>query len=262
MAIADKNIANENFWCNLSAENIYSSADRRQKSVDALKAIILYAFGLFSVGGFMLNIFGAVKDFDSSALYAFGIAFFLLTVAYFLAGQAQFPAEAKYKQADPVEIAEAHNKSVRQQSRWFRGAAAVTGVAFFSLAIGILIQFATVKDKKTAASPPAPDLILKTGMEKKGDTIFIPVTAQWKKNEPIHLSYIKTETVKSGNTSTYVETPFFSRTFYADTAGRLFYSLPILPKDSIKTLIVRASIQKTTADTTIEKNTSVKLSLP
>lgn len=262
MAIGDKNNStNPDFWMNLAAEHIYNSADRRTASVEALKAVILWAFGIFSAGGFTLTMFGALKDFDTYALYSFGIAFFLLTSAYYIASEAQFPRVEKFKLGEPGKIADAYSNTVKSQSAIFKVASAITGIAFFFLAAGLLIEFYTIKNnnqQQTIVSTNDP--FIKAGVENRGNLTYIPVSIEWKKNEPVQLTYIKTTSKKGSNI--IQETTLFNQVFYTDTLGRIFHSYPLSIKDAVKNLTLKVTVTpKSTKDTTIERTMYLKLSL-
>jgi len=261
MSISDQNKTDANFWCNFSAEQVYNSSERRAKSVEALKAVIVWAFALFSVGGFVVTLFGSLKDYSVYGLICFGIAFFMLTLSYHLAGKAQYPVMKNYVQDDPSEIADAFNEAVEKQTGAFKRAAATTAVGFFFLALGILIQFGSVKKEQAQIVQPVTVAIVKTGVEKRSDSIFVPVTVQWKKNAPIYLSYVKLEALKENGAIQQKETPIYSQIFYADSLGRLFHSHLFLPKDSIKNLVVKAGVLQQNADTLYERIISIKISL-
>ena len=247
------------FWQNLAAEHIYNSADRRTASVEALKAVISWAFTIFSLGGFALTLFGQLKDFDQNALIAFGIAFFLLTLAYYVASRAQFPSVEKFKLGDSRAIADAYSNTVRLQAVTFRWAAAFTGLGFFFFASGLLIQFGTVKQNSKLASDVISEIpFIKATVEKRGDTTYVPVTINWQKSQPLTLMYIKLSSAKGS--ASLKETPLLTQVLHTDSTGAVFCSLRLAEKDSVQNLIIRTiTKQKSVKDTTIERTISIRL---
>ncbi len=261
MPLGDKHMVDADFWANMAAEHIYSTAGRRVVSAETLRTIILWAFGFFSVGGFALNLFGTLKNFHQLSLVCFGICFLLLVLAYYFAGQAQFPASKTFKVGSTTEIADAFSNSAKKQTNIFQIATTLTGIGFFFLAVGLLIQFGNVKEvRKVAALPEQP--IVKTVIKKRKDSLFVPVIIQWKKDEPVYLSIVKLEIIKAKTVNRTVETNLFDGLFYPDSLGRVFYSYSVLPKDSVKSMIVRTTVTKKTSDTLSERMVSIKLTIP
>jgi hypothetical protein len=258
MAINDTNIANDNFWLNMAAESAYSSSEKRTKSVESLKAIIIWAFALFSAGGFAFTLFGSLKEFDTYALLCFGAAFFLLTIAYVQAGRAQYPVAQSYNPLAPAEIKTAISEVVKTQANRFKWASGITSVAFFFLATGFLVEFGTVKNKKTETARPEKSFFVKTGLEKRNDSVYVPVTVMAKKNATVMLTFIK-------SAAGAVEDPKntqVSGIFYADSTGN-FYHTYATAKDSAKNIFVKVTvIQSVNADTTHEQSDIIKLAIP
>lgn len=263
MPIDGKNMLTPDFWANMAAEHIYTTAERRVTSAKTLETIILWAFGFFSVGGFALNLFGALKEFNHWALICFGVCFFLLVLAYYYAGKSQFPDSQTFRMGDIQQIATAFSDSAKTQTRVFKTATALTGVAFFFLALGLLILFGTVKkEEEKVVTPQAHQPVVKTGVEKRNDSLFLPITIQWRKNEPVHISILKSDIVKVGTATSTVESRLYGGTFYADTSGHIYYSHLILPKDSVKNVVIRTLVSHKIADTLSERISSIKLTIP
>ncbi len=115
MAIESTNIVSEKFWLNLAAEQIYSSFEKRAASVKSLQTIILWTYGLFTASGFVSSIFKDISAFPDCSLILFGIAFFLLTFAYALSNEAQYPVTSSFHPNDTVAIAESFSAAVKKQ---------------------------------------------------------------------------------------------------------------------------------------------------
>jgi hypothetical protein len=239
MSIADKNMADEDFWCNLAAESIYSSADRRSKSVEALKGVITWAFGLFTTGGFFLGLFGKINDTNPVALVSLGIGFSLLTIAYSQAYKAQYPVPETFRPLVPEDVLNAFKSAVVAQSKLFKQAVTITSAGITFIAIGILIAFGTIKPstppKMTA--PPS-GLVIRTGVEKKGGLVYVPVIMMGKPNDLVDLSLINTTPISGAKDSAKTGRLLSGLPMYADTAGRLYYSFSFKPADTIKTLLL------------------------
>lgn len=149
MAIEGKIKPTEDFWINLSAESIYGSSERIAKAGETLKTVITWAFGIFTVGGFALTVFGTnFKSYSPWGLYLFGTAFFLLTIAQVFIVKSQAPVTKEYNDQDPAEVKKVFVEKVRVQSAIFSWAMGITFTAFFLLAAGILIQFAALTKKE------------------------------------------------------------------------------------------------------------------
>lgn len=252
MPIDGKIKPNEDFWQNLASESIYNSAEKIAGASTALKTVITWAFGIFSVGGFSLTVFGnLLKDYNWWALIIFGIAFFLLTIAYALASQAQYPIAKKYNDAVPAEIKAAFSEVVSTQSKFFKTASTVTILGVFLIALGILIQFGNIK--KSGAVKTEPLSYLKTGVEKRGDSVFIPVTLVDKAKTAVALSFFHTGIKK--------DSLLYSGVYYTDAAGRLYYSYRII-NDSIKKVLVKATVRLSeSADSLFEQTRIVNVNI-
>ena len=250
------------FWANMAAEHIYTTAERRVTSAKTLETIILWAFGFFSVGGFALRLFGTLKEFNDWALICFGVCFFLLVLAYYYAGKSQFPDSQTFRMGDIQQIATAFSDSAKTQTSVFKTATALTGVAFFFLALGLLILFGTVKEEEKVVTRQLQQPVIKTGVEKRNDSLFLPITIQWRNDEPVHLSILKSEIVKVGTATSTIESRLYGGTFYTDTSGRIYYSHLILPKDSVKNVVIRTIVSQKVADTLSERISSIKLAVP
>jgi hypothetical protein len=244
MPIDGKIKANEDFWINLSAETIYGSSERVAKAADTLKTVITWAFGVFSVGGFTLTVFGdSLKDYNQTALLLFGFAFALLTIAQILIARAQSPFSKKYLDTDPVEIKKTFSEATVTQIRAFRLAMGVSFTGFLLLAIGILVQFANLKTKEKDIKEPVV-LLLKTGIEKRSDTISIPVTVQFKANAPIQVTItnLTVDPAKPVPESSPVRL-LYNNVFYTDTSGRMYFSYR-LDTTLVKTVLVKATARE------------------
>lgn len=244
MAINETNITSDNFWLNMAAEAVYSAAQKRSKSVENLKTAISWGFGLFSISGFVIALFGPVKEYDSKALICFGIAFAMLTVAYIVASNAEFPVMESFNTNVTDEIKNAFSETVKKQTEIFKWAAGVAAVAFFLIVAGILVQTTFKKEILKPVIIKMPPAFIKAGFEKNGKVNTIPVTIMADKTQPITLSFI--------NATKNPNNLLFEETYYTDSIGRLYYSYKI-PTDSIKSIAVRVIIkEKQIADTVIE----------
>ncbi|HMI79316.1 MAG TPA: hypothetical protein VK484_11015 [Ferruginibacter sp.] len=245
MAIEGKIKPDEDFWINLSAESIYGSSERMVKAGETLKTVITWAFGIFTVGGFALTIFGTnLKTYDHYGLYLFGGAFFLLTIAQILIVKSQAPVTISYNPYDPVQINIIFVEKVRTQSAIFNWAMGIAFTAFFLLAAGILIQFAALTKKDEEKKCP-PFLIVNTGIEKRANATSIPVTVEYKKDKnPIQVTI--TNLTTGTNNPLPVNSPLrllVDTVFYTDKAGKLYYSYK-LAVDSVKTLLVKITARE------------------
>ncbi len=256
MAISDTNKANEDFWCNIAAESIYGSSERRAKSVDSLKTLITWAFGLFSTGGFAFTLFGNIKDFDGYALINFGIAFFLLTIAYSVANMAQYPVAETYRPSEPVAIANSFSRAVKKQMRIFNVAVGVVSLGFFFFALGLLLQFANVRKNASPKISVTPGLMLNTSVLKKGGTIYIPMTIRAGKNDSVDIKICNNATSKQKDTIPKI---LFTASLRADSNGMLYYSYSQARADSITSILVEASLRKVTFDTVALQTKTVAL---
>jgi hypothetical protein len=113
---------------------------------------------------------------------------------------------------------------------------------------------------KTAPQQQYQNLNMKTGIERKGDSIFIPVAIQFEKNTAVELSL--TNTTKNEKTKKLLNKMIFDQIFYTDSSGWLYYSNYLRPSDSIKTLVVKSTAkQKVVADTILEQSVIVNLNI-
>ena len=250
MAITDKHIAGETFWLNIAAENIYSTFEKRATSVKNLKLVIEWAFRLFLTGGFVLSIFGSIENFNLISLVLFGIAFFFLTASYALASQAQYPVTKEYHPNDVSDISIAFSSAVKTQADFFKWAAGMTLTGFFFLALAILFLFYKAKKPPEVVKITVNPLLLRTSIEKKEGNYFIPVSIMTLPDSKIDLTITG---VKDGENNVLYTQPFL-----ADTTGRISYSYPLTTKE-FDTFFVRAGIQESEAETTIERFTTVKI---
>jgi hypothetical protein len=253
MPIDGKNKPNEDFWQNIASESIYNSSEKITASTTALKTVITWAFGIFAVGGFSFSVFGnSLKEYNFYALISFGIAFFLLTIAYALASQAQYPVAKKFNDSQPVEIKAAFSEVVATQSKFFKAAAAITITGVFLIAVGILIQFGNIK--KTNAVKHERLSYIKAGVEKRSDSTFIPVTLVDKENAAVTLSFFDNGIKK--------DTLLYTGVYYTDAGGRLYYSYRVI-NDSIKKVLVKATVRLSeSADTLFEQTRMINLNIP
>lgn len=241
MALSDRNTTGPAFWANLAAEQIYNTPERRQQSVEALKTLIAWAFTLFSVGGFALNLFGTFKEFSRVALICFGLTFLFLTIAYYLASKAQFPDLASYIPGDISQIQDAFNASSTEQSEKFETASIVTGIGFSLLAVGLLIQFATFQRDTVSKPSSLPKIELSTSYQKVGDSAFLPITVQWLESHPIKVTITAFRKSVPNQAPVWRDTLLLSKIFHTDTAGRFFYSQIVYTTDSAIGYTVRVS---------------------
>lgn len=185
---------------------------------------------------------------------------FLLVIAYVLAGKAQYPVAKTYHPNDVADISKAFREAVAEQTKQFKRAAGVTMLGFFFLAVGILFLFCHAKEQ-----PPKPKevminpLILKAGIEKRNDSVFIPVTAIAAKDTNLkdtnNIITLSIAAIRKGKDSTLCNMPY-----KLDTASRFFYSY--LVPDSVKacdTFLVKVGVSSVKGDVTTERFTSVKV---
>jgi hypothetical protein len=251
MPIADQNRADEKFWCNLAAESIYNAPERRSKSIEALKSVITWILGLFSTGGLALGLFGGVKEFSIVSLVSLGVGFAFLLIAYAKAYESGYPVAKSFSPLVSKEVAEALSETIKAQTRLFQHAVRWTSVGAFFVALGILVAFGSMhREQPPATVKPWP--IVTASLQKKGDTSFVAVMVMGNKNDLYTLSLL-------GDVGKTRHSLFY-RPFLADTAGRLYNSLPFFAGDSIKnvTLMV-ARCQRTDHDTTVDQTTTVKM---
>jgi hypothetical protein len=174
-----------------------------------------------------------------------------------LANRALYPVPKALNPAEAGSIKTAFSETVKKQTERFKWAAGFTATGFFFLALGILLAFWTVK--KPYAEKPMLTFYMKTGVEKAGDSINIPVTIMDKKNEAITLSFINTGSFDSAGN---IKKLLFSKVCYTDTSGRLYYSYHV-KCDSIKKILVKATVKQiATADTLIEMVHTRKITIP
>jgi len=261
MAIEDKKIASETFWLNIAAENIYSSFEKRATSVGNLKKVIEWAFAIFTTTGFVGGTFGVtITGFNIISLVSFGIAFCLLVIAYVLAGKAHYPVAKTYHPNDVADISKAFGEAVAEQTKQFKRASGVTILGFFFLAFGILFLFRYAKQQP---SPPVKviinPLLIKAGIEKRNDSVFIPVTAMAEKDTSLkntnNTVILSISAIRNGKDFSLCNNPY-----KLDTAGRFFYSYQV--PDSAKaydTFLVRVGVSRVMGDVTTERFTSVKV---
>jgi hypothetical protein len=242
----------------MAAESIYNSAEKRTKSVESLKTVIVWAFTLFSVGGFAVSLFGKLNEFHTYALISFGIAFFMLTIAYVQAGRAEYPVVNEYNPNEAKDIKKALSNVVAAQSERFKWASGITSIGFFFLAIGLLIQFGAVKKETKEIEKVSSSFDMKVGVERRGDNVFIPMTIMSKKNERVEISIINdTSLVFSADPKKLL----FNQAFYTDSIGRLYYSYT-MEQDTIKTLLVKATIQqKNEGDVLVEQSKVIRVKI-
>ncbi|OOQ58796.1 hypothetical protein [Mucilaginibacter pedocola] len=257
MAINDKNMAGGDFWCNVAAESIYTSADRRAKAADSLKTVITWAFGVFSTGGFAVSLFGSIKEFNGSALICLGVAFFLLTIAYCVANMAQYPVSETYNAQDPVEITIAFSKAVKHQATVFNTAVIISSSGFFFFALGLLLQFTHVKSNPPKIPLPAP-FTLNTSIQLKDGKMYIPVTVRAGKNDSVNVAIYNSTPPKVGKVAAVL---LFSVILKPDTAGIVYYSYSRQAEDSVKAITVTASIEKKNGDTIAEQKNTANLKI-
>lgn len=234
--------ASPKFWLNLAAESIYNSAEKISKSCETLKTIIGWTFGLFATGGFVITTFGNLPKYSIYTLYSFGIAFFLLTIAYALSAEGQYPVVKEYNDHDPFQIKKVFGGAVALQASRFRTAATITFVGFFFLGLGILIQFPNTKEKKeTPAATVQPTFEMKTGVEVKDGQTYIPVTIKAKKNDTLTVSFFNITKDSKNLSAPDPKNLLESKVFYTDTAGNVYNSYK-LTDTTTKILLVRASV--------------------
>jgi hypothetical protein len=261
MAITDKYIANETFWLNIAAENIYSSFEKRAASVSYLKKVIEWAFAIFTTTGFVGGTFGvSINGFSIISLVCFGFAFSFLVFAYVLAGKAQYPVAKTYHPNDVADISKAFGQAVTEQTKQFKIASKVTIWGFLFLAFGVLFMFwhanqPPCKPKEVMINP----LILKAGIEKRNDSVFIPVTAMAAKDTSLkdtnNIITLYISVIRKEKDSIICNKPY-----KLDTAGHFFYSY--LVPDSVKacdTFIVKVGVSSVIGNVTTERFNSVKV---
>jgi len=249
-------MAGSDFWCNIAAESIYNSADRRAKAADTLKTLITWAFGLFSTGGFAVSLFGSIKEFNGCALICFGIAFFLLTIAYCVANMAQYPVAQTFNAQNPAAIAVSFSQAVKKQAHVFNIAVVISSLGFFFFALGLLLQFAHVKGNATQIPTPS-RLMLNTGVYLQDGKMYIPIAVKAGRNDTVNIAIYNNTPSKSGNSA--VPELLFAAPLKADTSGMLFYSYCRSAADTLKALTVTASVQKRNQDTIAEQKNTVAL---
>jgi len=255
MAISDKNQADAAFWCNIAAESIYNSADKRSRAAESLQKLVIWVFGLFATGGFVSTVFGQIKGFNDAALISFGIAFFLLTISYCIASNAQYPVAKSYKPADPVSIAQSFSQTVKMQAAIFNCAVITCSLGFFFLAGGILLQFAHIKDEPERKGWAGDKLSLMTTAQLHGKIMYIPMIITAHKGDSVDIRI-------DNNTSTGVaQQRLFSTRQGTDTAGRLYYSwlYNLSDTEKITAVKVSAALQKKDHDTIVEESKMVIL---
>jgi hypothetical protein len=259
MAIHEENTAGkDSFWLNWAAETIYYSGDKREVSVKTLITVITWTFGLFAAGtGGLLSIFGGVREFNPLALLSFGVAFFFLSLAYFFAHRALFPIAKSFRPAEVAGIKAGFSEVVIKQTKRFRFAAGFTATGFFFLATAIFLQFWSVsKEKEKSAQKYS--YAVSAAVEKRGDTIFVPITATGKPLQPVQLNIYKTSHPDSiGSTKSK---SLESKIFRSDNTGRFYFSYPVNPMDSVKIMVMQVVFrEKGTADSLEEISKAIRV---
>jgi len=257
MAINDEvTPGSDSFWLNMSAESIYNSFAKREASVKSLITIILWTFGLFAAGtGGFLSIFGGIKDFDGWALFALGIAFFFLCLAYFFANRALYPIASLFRPAEVKGFQEAFSETTKTQTERFRTASGFTAAGFFFLAFGIFLQFRSLSKPKPVCNIPT--ISLQASIEKRGDSVNVPVTAMSKGRQAVELYFYNSTNIDSITNN--IKKLIFNRVFKTDSLGRLYYSYYV-PSDTIKAIIVKATFREMSKPDSVEEKTkAIKL---
>ena len=232
MAIGDKNEAQQPFWLNYAAESIYASFEKLNSANANLQKLILWAFGIFSTGGFIIILISNHITFNRFSLICFAIAFFFLTLAYYFTIKASFPSLEAINPLNQTSIETGYSNAIKAMRRHFQIANATTLIGFLFLAFGILFQFLYTKDHKECSG-----LVLKTGIEQKGTLYLIPVTINFEPSKPIRV-LIKEDSKDTGQQKISI----VDNIYYTDTSGKLATSF-LIPQStgSNRKFLVKAS---------------------
>ncbi len=252
MAVENENIVSEKFWLNLAAENIYNSFEKRVASVTRLKEVIVWAFTLFTTGGFVIGVFGKVSEFPYYSLYLFGAGFALLTLAYVLAGEAQYPVTQQYHPNDTEGIARVFSAAVNKQSAFFKLAAGITFLGFLAIAFAILFLFSDAKKPVTVVKSEMYPLTVITSLQKKDSLYAIPLTVMTLPKAEVYVS------IRAGKEK---EKLLFNEVYKADTTGRLYQSFTV--SEDSELYWIKAGIRPVNkTDTIIETSKTIRLEKP
>lgn len=258
MAYSDDNIVSEKFWLNLAGESIQSSFDKRSASSVKLKAVIQWVIGLFTTSGFVLSIFKDVSKFSCPTLWLLGIGFALLTIAYAMAGVAEYPVTKTFHPNDTEEIAASFSSAVKKQSFYFQAASIITMTAFTLIAIAILLLFRTKESKVIPPLPPdAYPLHTAASISKRADSSYaIALTALTLPATPVEITVEGSK--EKASVLKYEELAGFP--LITDTSGKVYGSIKV--PGGYESYRLQLGITITNKDTVIQKSKSIKLSKP
>lgn len=137
MAVNDENQVSETFWLNIAAEQVYSTPANRNAAVERLQKTIVWVFGVYTSITVAGLLFAKSDAWNGWSLVFFGLAFFLLTVAYRVATMATFPVPESFYAEEAASVRDGFNKAISESNTRFEEAVGLcfTGVIFYSLAI-------------------------------------------------------------------------------------------------------------------------------
>ncbi len=256
MADTELKIVSERFWLNMAAESISSSFEKRAASAKKLKELLIWAFGLLALTGFVGSIFGGVKTFPLVSLIFFGIGYALLTIAHVLAGEAEYPVTQKFHPNDTEDIAKAFSVAVKQQSAFFKWATGITFLGFLCIAMAILFLFFKVLEKPVVKKEDLYPLTVNASVIKVNDsTLKVPVTI-------ITVPVIDTVDIAIfyGKNK---ETLLFNEAYKTDTAGRIYTSCQVkIKKTDVNFVWLRTGIKIPDKTDVLEKYRITRLAIP
>ena len=258
MGVEGQTVVNDIFWANYAADKIYTSFERRAKSVDNLQAFIKWTFSLFTGSGLILTYFGK-GDIGGQVLVILGAGFFLLMAGYYFAANCGFPITENINPNEALSIKKAYSDAIRKSDRNFNLANIVTMLGAFALALGILLQFNEGADKKkkddekaailaAAKTVPHRALMLNAYLQKSGDDLLVPFITRGDKNSVVSIRISAVDSFMANKIYPAKDTELFSGSFPADTAGISMGVFPLPKKMKKRHLILTAVAGKSNSD--------------
>ncbi len=220
MATTEPTLVSEKFWLNLAAESITTSFEKRTAGAKRLKDLVTWAYGLLAATGVIGSLFGEVKTFPIESLIFFGAGYALLTIAYGLAGEAEYPVTRNYHPNDMEAIANAFSEAVKYQTKYFKAAAVVGFAGLASISFAILFLFFSAKEKAPVVKEELYPMVVNSSVIRINDSLLkIPVTIMTVPGaDTVSISIL------SGKNKELV---LFKEAFKTDTAGRLYTACPV-----------------------------------
>lgn len=256
MATTEPTMVSEKFWLNLAAQSITTSFEKRAAGAKRLKDLITWAYGLLAATGIIGSIFGEVKTFPIESLIAFGVGYALLTIAYGLAGEAEYPVTKNYHPNDTEAIANAFSEAVKYQTNYFKAAAVVAFAGLAGIAFAILFLFFSAKEKAPVAKEELYPIVVNSSVIRTNDSLLkIPVTIM-----TVPVADTVSIAILSGKNKEIV---LFKEAYKTDTAGRIYTVCPVkLIKGDSSQVWLHTTIRVPDKTDSVVKYKVTRLSIP